>query len=153
VLQCYLHPAAPRAAATGHRSGENDGTTRTPAAFALGPTSFTTYLNDICLVVVIALLLLFADDSSAMVKGKTNAETNQKTVEANDQFMGFAEANHLKINATKTKILQIHTYQTRNIISPEINIYGSEVETVQSGKLLGVTYSDTLNWAELKSGR
>jgi hypothetical protein len=119
-----------------------------PQGTILGPTSFTTYLNDISLVIIIALLLLFADDSSALVKGKTNEEVNSKTLQVNEQFVNFAEENHLKINGSKTKILQLHTHQTRNIIRPEISIYGTEVETVKSSKLLGVIINNTMNWSE-----
>jgi len=105
-------------------------------------------LNDISLVIIIALLLLFADDSSALVKGKTNEEANYKTKQVNDQFVHFAEENHLKINGSITKILQLHTHQTRNIIPPEISIYSVEVETVNSSKLLGVIINNTMNWSE-----
>jgi len=119
-----------------------------PQGTILGPTSFTTYLNDISLVIIIALLLLFADDSSALVKGKTNEEVNNKTVTVNNQFVNFAEENHLKINGSKTKILQLHTHQTRNVVPPQISIYDTNVETVKSSKLLGVVISDTMNWAE-----
>jgi hypothetical protein len=119
-----------------------------PQGTILGPTSFTTYLNDISLYIIIALLLLFADDSTALVKGKTNEEANSKTVEVNDQFVSFAEDNHLTINGTKTKILQLHTHQTRNIIPPKISIYGTEVEVVKSSKLLGVIISDSMTWGE-----
>jgi hypothetical protein len=87
-----------------------------PQGTILGPKGFSTYLNDFTLMVLIALLILFADDSTAIVKGKTLEIVNQKTVAANNEFFNFASKNHLKVNASKTKVIQMHTHQTRNVI-------------------------------------
>jgi hypothetical protein len=46
----------------------------------LGPTSFISYLNDISLRIIIAILILFADDLTILVKGKTINEVNTKTI-------------------------------------------------------------------------
>jgi hypothetical protein len=69
---------------------------------------------------MLAILIIFADDSTAVVKGKTYKEVNEKTVETNKSVANFAEQNFLKLNAAKTNILQIHTHQTKNFI--KINI-------------------------------
>jgi hypothetical protein len=47
-----------------------------PQGTILGPTSFISYLNDISLVILIAILILFADDTTALIKGKTIQEVN-----------------------------------------------------------------------------
>jgi hypothetical protein len=103
-----------------------------PQGTSLGPTGFSTYLNDITLTILIALLILFADNSTAIVKGKTSEIVNQKTVAANNEFVNFASKNHLTVNACKIKVIQMHTHQTRNVIPPEIKINDSNVD-VASG--------------------
>jgi hypothetical protein len=44
----------------------------------------------------------------------------------------------LSINASKTKVMQIHTHQTRNVVLPDLAINGTIVEAVHNYKLLGV---------------
>jgi Reverse transcriptase (RNA-dependent DNA polymerase) len=117
-----------------------------PQGTILGPTSFISYSNDISLRIMIAILILFADDSTMLVKGKTSQEVNTNTVQVNDDFVEFARDNLLTINASKTKIMQMHTYQTKHIVPPELAISGTSVEVVKNCRLLGVTISDTMNW-------
>jgi hypothetical protein len=118
-----------------------------PQGTILGPSSFTSYLNDIPLKVVTDLLILFADDSTSLTTGKSSKSANLKSVRANEQFIDYATENLLKINAAKTKVLQIHTHQTRNLIQPELKINDVAIEIVNNSKLLGVISSDTMNWA------
>jgi hypothetical protein len=95
---------------------------------------------------IIAILILFADDSTALVKGKTVQEANTNTVKANTDFVEFAEENLLTINASKTKVMQMHTHQTRLVVPPDLIIGDTKVEAVNNCKLLGVMLSDTMNW-------
>jgi len=117
-----------------------------PQGTILGPTSFVSYSNDISLKIIIAILILFADDSTALVKGKTIYEANVNTIEMNKDFVEFAEENHLTINANKTKVMQMHTHQTRIVVPPDLEIGDTKVEAVNNCKLLGVMLSDTMNW-------
>jgi hypothetical protein len=68
-------------------------------------------------------------------------------VKLNDSVVKFAEENFLRLNAQKTNILQIHTHQTKNTISPSITINDTLVEVCNTGKLLGVNLTDTMNWS------
>jgi hypothetical protein len=84
-----------------------------PQGTTLGPFSWNSYSNDFVLYIIIACLILFADDSSVIFKGKTAKVVNEKTVETNNAVVNFAENNFLRLNAAKTNFLQIHTHQTR----------------------------------------
>jgi hypothetical protein len=74
------------------------------------------------------------------------SEANTNAAKANTEMIKFANENHLQINASKTKVMQIHTHQTRHINHPELLINDTDVEAVDECKLLGVTISDTMNW-------
>lgn len=57
----------------------------------MGPIRFViSYSNDITLRVLIAILILFADDSIVLVRGKTLQETNTNTINVKDDFVEFA---------------------------------------------------------------
>jgi exonuclease III len=118
-----------------------------PQGTILGPTGFSAYLNDISLKVLIAMLILFADDSTAIVKGKTYEIVNKKTVATNNEFVKFANENHLTVNATKTKVIQMRTHQTRNVIPPEMLINNCNVDIASGSRLLGVEICETMNWS------
>jgi hypothetical protein len=45
--------------------------------------------------VELGVLILFADDSTVLVKGKTLCEVNSNTVKVNDDFVTFADDNSL----------------------------------------------------------
>jgi hypothetical protein len=118
-----------------------------PQGTILGPTSFISYLKNISLRILIAIFILFADDSTMLVKGKTLKEAaNTNTVTVNNDFVEFAKDNLLTINASKTKVMQMHTHQTKNVVPPELVIGGAGVEVVNNCRLLGVTISDTMNF-------
>jgi hypothetical protein len=119
-----------------------------PQGTILGPTSFISYITDAPLKVLLALLVFFADDTSGLLRGKTYDEVNSKTVQTNNQFETFSRENFLKINASKTKILQIHTHQTANIVPPIVELNNELVEIVNESKLLGVIIRDTMNWKQ-----
>jgi hypothetical protein len=44
---------------------------------------------------------MFADDSSALVKGKNNIEVNAKTIAVNDSVINFDNENFLRIETYK----------------------------------------------------
>jgi hypothetical protein len=66
----------------------------------------------------------------------------------NEDVMIFSEGNCLRLNAGKTKILQMHTAQTKLKERPLVRLNNEEVEVVSSSKVLGVIMTDTMNWSD-----
>jgi hypothetical protein len=68
------------------------------------------------------------------------------SVTVNNEVATFATDNSLRLNAQKTKIVQIHTAQSKNIEKPAVILNGNEIEIANQGKLLDVLFSDTMRW-------
>jgi Reverse transcriptase (RNA-dependent DNA polymerase) len=117
-----------------------------PQGSTIGPFGWNSYSNDFSLSFTIASLLFFADDSSALVKGQTYLEVNEKTKSTNNIVVNFANENFLRLNASKSKILQMHTHQTTSLIKPQVEILNNVIDVCKESKLLGVSITDTLNW-------
>jgi hypothetical protein len=62
-------------------------------------------------------------------------------------FVIFANENYLTVNATKTKVIQMHTHQTRNVIPPEVQFNNCNVEIANGSRILGVEICETMNWS------
>jgi hypothetical protein len=118
-----------------------------PQGTVLGPKGFLTYDNDFALAIVICLLILFADDATALVTGKNESEANEKSKQVNEDVAKFSKDNCLRLNTGKTKILQMHTAQTRLKEKPVVMLNEEEVEVVSNSKILGVIMTDTMNWS------
>jgi hypothetical protein len=58
----------------------------------------------------LAILILFADDSTMLIRGRTIQEANINTVRVNNEFVEFSKDNLLTSNANKTKVMQMHTH-------------------------------------------
>jgi hypothetical protein len=101
------------------------------------------------LYIIIACLILFANDSSVIVKGNTAMDVNDKTVETNyNAVVNFAENNFLRLIKcceNKYPTSSYATHQTRNIVKPDVQIYDQTVDTCNEAKLLGVYLTDTMN--------
>jgi exonuclease III len=117
-----------------------------PQGTSLGPFTYSAYSIDLPLIVVIATLVIFADDSTMIVKGKTASEVNEKTVVANSDMVKYSADNYLTLNSKKTVVMTMHTAQTKTVVQPKVVINDSDLAVVNSSRLLGVTITDTMNW-------
>ena len=84
-----------------------------PQGSILGPLLFLIYINDLPLVSKKAVTILFADDTSALYRGKTYDELINIVDNDLSLLSDWFKCNKLALNESKTKYIIFHTrYKT-----------------------------------------
>ena len=79
-----------------------------PQGSILGPLMFLVYANDIVSLLKSNLTLLYADDTTLRVKGRTRRLLMHRLAFTMDSVKDWANYNLLKINLNKSKIMFFH---------------------------------------------
>ncbi len=113
-----------------------------PQGTKLGPVLFILMINDLD---TCAKTYKYVDDTTLISCGTKSAQDSLQlaTTEAHD----WSTNNHMAINPLKTKQL-IFDFSRPKLELPVITISGTEIESVNHAKLLGVTISSDLSWEE-----
>ena len=91
-----------------------------PQGSVLGPLLFLIYVNDLPKTINDNNIpILFADDTSIIVKSPTPKDFQTKMVEAFHSVYKWFKVNSLSINVEKTHYIQ---FKTKNKPTPDINI-------------------------------
>ena len=98
--------------------------------------------------------IVYADDTTVIVSGKTATEAAQKANDILDRYYNYFTVNKLTINEGKTKYMVFNNNYIRKK-SKHHNAYNLvmnnvTIEQVKSIKFLGVYINDKLNWNEHK---
>lgn len=116
----------------------------TPQGGIVSPLLFLVYINDIPEAIG-KDCILFADDTTIMIKSDNNKNLEKEIVQALDNAIVWLEKNNLKINMTKTNIIQFQTYNA-NINKLDIHYKDSHLTTVDNCVFLGITVDKNCNW-------
>ena len=113
----------------------------------MGPLLFTLYINDIANVSDIISPLIFVDDTNVFVTGK---DLNHMVDIINKELNKLTEwmnVNKLSLNVTKTNFI-FRSKHRKAVFSNNIKINGTDIDSVESTKYLGVYIDSELNWSK-----
>lgn len=118
-----------------------------PQGSILGPILFVLYINDLPKMLN-ALSVLFADDTSIILKSKETLEIKHSLITVLDQLMHWFKSNNFVPNLEKTYIVKFTTNYTLVNESDPIDIIYNNKKIPQTSivKFLGIHVDDKLNW-------
>ena len=108
---------------------------------------FLLYINDLPSASKKLQLVLFADDSNILLKGKNPTDLAQTLTTELETIDDWFSANKLLLNASKTKLIIFKSRKCRQEFDPTpIYLDGIEIKQVPSENFLGLQLDDTLKW-------
>lgn len=117
-----------------------------PQGSVLGPFLFLVYLNDIVEFLADYFMVMYADDTSAVVSCKSLQETEIRCNNMLEKLHKWFAFNGLLLNCNKTNAILFHTVQRNLSNTMSLSINNENINFVNSCSFLGVTISDTLQW-------
>lgn len=117
-----------------------------PQGSILGPLLFLLYINDFPSVIS-HKSVLFADDITIIIEGKNRQSYENEINTALNNSVQWLELNNLKVNISKTRLMQFHTYRTKPM-NLNISCKGITLSKTDSIKFLGITLDKFCSWKD-----
>jgi Reverse transcriptase (RNA-dependent DNA polymerase) len=112
----------------------------------LGPNIFTIFINDLAMLILIAFLVLYAENSNALLKAPTVQILYNNARLTNAIFETWARDHLLNLNSGKTAVLQFNTQRKKVESSPLLHLDGRVLQTSEHTKFLGVYVDESLDF-------
>ena len=123
-------------------------TSGVPQGSVLGPSLFSTFINDLPSVLPPDSTVLFADDTAIYIISNSIPSLNSSLQICLNLANLWIAKNGLKLNTSKTKCMLLHSPKKKLDADLNLEVDGTAVEQVQVFKYLGVLINDTLTWSD-----
>lgn len=150
ILTSYLSNRQQVAELNGCRSGKCKINLGVPQGSILGPLLFLIYVNDVSVVFKDVDVVLFADDTSLIIKDKNNDIVGSKIKKSIYDLKQWFSINNMQLNVNKTNIIQFVLGSRSGNQIPEsiLNVMDDlKVSPTSHVKFLGVWLDSKLTWA------
>ena len=125
-----------------------------PQGSILGPLLFIMYIYDMEDITKENKVIVYADDTTVLVKGKNLLECKQHCNDILTRFYYYFTLNKLSINPSKTKFMVfkplVHSSRYKKLLvdttNAFVNMTDTILEQVKAYKFLGVIITDRLTW-------
>lgn len=119
-----------------------------PQGSKIGPLLYLLYTCDLRPKATPSLFVgTYADDTIFIAAGRTREKATSKLQQATDQFLEYAKAERIKINAGKTEVIELSLRHRSLMKKPAIlQVDGVPISAKPSAKYLGVCFDNHLNF-------
>jgi hypothetical protein len=114
----------------------------------LGPNFFTIFINDLAIIILLAFIILYADDSNCLLKANNTVSLYNEAKLTNSCFEMWAFNHSLQLNSSKTAVVQFHKSKKVLEMSPLLFLDNNILHTSSQTKFLGVILDESLDYKE-----
>lgn len=141
LLDSYLSSRFHYTSINGESSSLIENKIGVPQGSCLGPLLFNIYINDFQRLLKNVLMILFADDSTVIVKSNNLTSLAFKLNFILYKINDWCNSNKLALNVNKTKIM---VFNSKKKLLPRVTLDSKDVEVVRQYKYLGFVLDNSL---------